>query len=164
MIRFFRGMARRVRRREAGAAFVELAVSLPVLVVVVLGTADLGRVFYYTIELTNAARAGAQYASYNSVYATQTGAITAAAQNASPDIGTFKISLSTPPNVCRCAADNGTTFGDSVVCNTTVCPVNQHMIETVTVTVTRSFTTISRFPGIPSTFTLTRTATMRVAI
>ena len=156
-------LLKRNPRGAAGAAFVELAVSLPVLVVIVIGTADLGRVFYYTMELTNAARAGAQYAAYNSALATQTAGITAAARNASPNIGSFTVSLATPPNVCRCVADDGSAFGGSVACNS-VCPIGQHMFETVTVTVTRPFTTISRFPGIPNTFTLTRTATMRVAI
>ena len=164
-IRFFRQRAstRRARGVELGAAFVELAVSLPVLVVVVIGTADLGRIFYYTISLTNAARAGAQYAAYNSVRATKNAEITAAAQAAAPNIGSFTVSLATPANVCRCAQDDGSAFGSPVTCNIT-CPAGQHMLESVTVTVTRSFSTISRFPGIPSTFTLVRTATMRVAI
>jgi Flp pilus assembly protein TadG len=154
---------------ESGAAFVELAVSLPVLVAIVLGTADLGRVFYYTIELTNAARAGAQYAGYNSVFATQGAQITAAAQNAAPNISpAVTVTFPAPgafaaPQVCRCAADDGSSFGSPVSCNS-VCPVNQHMFETVTVTVSYTFRTISMFPGLPNTLTITRTATMRVAI
>ena len=46
---------------EAGAAIIELAVSLLMLVLLLLGTVDFARVFYADIELTNAARAGAQY-------------------------------------------------------------------------------------------------------
>lgn len=158
------GRRRRARGAEAGVGLVEIAVSLPVLVLLVVGTADFGRIFYYAIELTNAARAGAQYAGYNSVQATKTAEITAAAQSAAPNIGSFSVTLSTPPNVCKCAQDSGSGQPWTAVTCNTVCPVGLHMFETVTVTATKRFSTISRFPGIPNTLTLSRTATMRVAL
>ena len=40
-------------------ALVEFALLLPILLVLILGAMDLGRVFYYKIVLTNAAREGA---------------------------------------------------------------------------------------------------------
>ena len=43
----------------------ELAVTLPLLVLVMVGAIDFARVFYMGMELTNAARAGAQYGAYN---------------------------------------------------------------------------------------------------
>ena len=56
---------RRAWASDAGSALVELAVSLPLLVLVMVGTIDFARVFYTGMELTNAARAGAQYGAYN---------------------------------------------------------------------------------------------------
>jgi len=52
-------------RRRRGAAVLELALILPVLVTIVLGCVDFGRFAYSYIAVTNAARAGAGFASYN---------------------------------------------------------------------------------------------------
>ena len=46
-------------------ALVEFALLLPLLLVLILGAMDLGRVFYFKIVLTNAAREGANYLSRN---------------------------------------------------------------------------------------------------
>ena len=56
------------RRRwtdDAGQSLVELALALPVLLLILLGLADFGRAFYYTTVITNAAREGAAYLSLN---------------------------------------------------------------------------------------------------
>lgn len=49
------------RKREYGQNILEFALVLPMLAVVVFGVLDLGRVFFATISLTNAAREGARY-------------------------------------------------------------------------------------------------------
>ena len=49
--------------RSRGQAIVELALILPVMLILVAGAIDLGRVFYSTITLANAAREGALEAS-----------------------------------------------------------------------------------------------------
>ena len=46
-------------------ALVEFALLLPILLVLILGARDLGRVFYVKTVLTNAAREGANYLSRN---------------------------------------------------------------------------------------------------
>jgi Flp pilus assembly protein TadG len=159
-----------VLRSDAGAAFVELAIALPVLVVLVVGTADFARAFYYAIELTNAARAGAQYGSYNSAQSTETALIKTAAQNAAANIGLTAGDINVA-TACMCAADDPLTTTPLLqappttpACSSTCTAGVRHMQETVTVTATKAFTTISRFPGIPNSLTLTRTATMRVAL
>lgn len=55
---------------EAGQSLVEFALALPLLLVMLLGLADLGRAFYYTSAIANAARAGAAYAASNASTAT----------------------------------------------------------------------------------------------
>lgn len=50
---------------DAGQSLVELALALPVLLIILLGLADFGRVFYYTTIITNAAREGAAYLALN---------------------------------------------------------------------------------------------------
>jgi Flp pilus assembly protein TadG len=53
----------RGRDRGAGQAFVELALILPVLLALLLGALDLGRVFYAAITVENAAKEAALRAS-----------------------------------------------------------------------------------------------------
>lgn len=48
--------------RERGQSLIEVALSLPLLLLIVIGLADFGRAYYYSIALTNAAREGAAYA------------------------------------------------------------------------------------------------------
>ena len=61
-IRAWAERAWRRGRESAGQATVELAVTLPLILTIVLGTVDLGRVYYASIATANGARAGAQYA------------------------------------------------------------------------------------------------------
>lgn len=49
----------RCRERELGQSLVELALVLPVMLVFLAGALDLGRIFYATVSLNNAAREGA---------------------------------------------------------------------------------------------------------
>lgn len=153
-------------RGERGSAFVEMAVALPILVAIFIGTADFARVFYTAMELTTAARAGAQYGAYNSVTVMQTTEITAAAQAAAPNISPITVILATPqPGVCQCALNDGTGQPWAQVACTTTCASGSHQVQSVTVQTRKTFTIISRFLPINlRTITLTRTATMRVSL
>lgn len=53
-------MTTRRRHGERGQAFIELALSIPVLILIVLGTVDLGRAFYVNLPVTGMASVGAQ--------------------------------------------------------------------------------------------------------
>ncbi len=56
-------IARRFWRSERGTQFVELAIVLPVMVVLFAGVAEFGRFFYTYTTLAKATRAGARYIS-----------------------------------------------------------------------------------------------------
>ncbi len=145
------------RASESGAALVELAVALPVLVAVLVGTADFARVFYTSIQLTNAARAGAQYGA--------TGKTAAEIQTAAAaSVSITGITFPTPPTVtCECAT-TGAVF-TTIACSTpaaSACTSGSFRVLTVSVTVQKTFTTIAPYPGIPHTLTLTRSA--RIAL
>ena len=52
-------------RRQSGTVSVEMAAMLPILIVLTLGAVDLGRLFYVTVAVANAARADVSYGSLN---------------------------------------------------------------------------------------------------
>lgn len=55
------------RASERGQSLVELALCLPLLILILLGVLDFGRVFNAYIVITNAARNGAYYGSMHSL-------------------------------------------------------------------------------------------------
>lgn len=55
-------------RERKGQALVEFALVLPLLLLIVFGVLDLGRAFYVSVVLANAAREGARYASRHPDY------------------------------------------------------------------------------------------------
>lgn len=72
------GMLRTVRCQplaysKRGQAIVETALLLPILMFLTMGSADLGRVFYYSIAITNAAREAARAGTYYDPTATPPG-------------------------------------------------------------------------------------------
>src|SRR5687768_5746312 len=58
-------MTLRIGRRRQGQSLVELGVALPFVLLLMLGTLDLGRMFFDYIELRNGVREAAAYGSRN---------------------------------------------------------------------------------------------------
>jgi Flp pilus assembly protein TadG len=148
-----------------GAALVELAISLPLVLLIFVITIDFARVFYESIALTNAARAGAQYGSSTAARSGDLAGMQMVAMTAVNTAGVTAVATRS----CQCASDSGVFSATTPVANdcTTApalsCPAN-HRVITVTVTTSKTFTTImSNFPGVPNSLDLTRTATLRVA-
>jgi Flp pilus assembly protein TadG len=56
---------RKINERRTGQSIIELALMLPVLLLLVVGVIDLGRVFFSYQAVVNAAREGARYAAMN---------------------------------------------------------------------------------------------------
>ncbi|HAF10804.1 MAG TPA: hypothetical protein DCK98_12090 [Chloroflexi bacterium] len=56
-----RDSSRDIFGRDTGQSLVEVALALPLLLLILLGVADLGRAFYYTTAVASAARQGAAY-------------------------------------------------------------------------------------------------------
>jgi Flp pilus assembly protein TadG len=144
-------------RSARGAALVEFVVALPVLLAVLIGTIDLGRVFYMAMAVTNAARAGAQYGAHSVMRSGDTSGMEAAATAAAAHIGPVS---AVAVRTCECAPDSGATFTTASCTGT--CPSGQHLVIVVTVTTSRTFNTFARFPGIPHTLAVTRASRLRV--
>jgi Flp pilus assembly protein TadG len=142
-----------------------LAVALPVLVVVFVGAIDFARVFYTSMALTNAARAGVQYGAHDAIRSADTVGMKSTAESATGVGGITAV----PTRTCQCATEGGTIpFSDTSplnTCSPTACSglSGTHLVVTVSVTTSKTFTTImSGVPGIPGSVSLSRTATMRV--
>lgn len=128
-------------KRRRGAAAVELAVLLPLLMFLFVIAIDYGRIFYYSLTLENCARNGAVFGSNVSNYSTPYSSIQQAAIADGANL--------TPP----------LTTDDVAVANGNDADNN----PTVTVTVSYSFRTITGYPGLPRTVNLSRSLAMRVA-
>jgi Flp pilus assembly protein TadG len=151
-------------RSEHGAALVELAVSLPVVLLVFVITIDFARVFYLSIALTNAARAGAQYGSSTLARSGDTTGMETTATSAVNTTGVSAVAS----RLCQCASDTGVFSSTSPTANDCTTPAavscaGNHRVITVTVTTTKTFTTLVNFPGVPSSLSVSRNATLRVA-
>jgi Flp pilus assembly protein TadG len=139
-------------RSEHGASLVEMAILLPLFVLLLLVAVDAGRAFYLAIEVAGAARSAAIYGSRNP---TDTTGMETAAQDDAPDVP--NLSVGTPSYGCECA--DGT--GYSANCATTpTCPGNNEVYR-VNVTVTGTYTPLFPWPGIPSSISLSSSASMR---
>ena len=80
-----RKVLRSLSKREDGASMIELAIVLPVLLLLFVGAAELGRMFYTYTTLAKATKVGARYLSTSnfagSSDATERAAATTAAKN-----------------------------------------------------------------------------------
>jgi Flp pilus assembly protein TadG len=141
-------------RSERGAALMELALTLPLLIVLLVGVFDFARTFYMASLLTNAARAGAQYGTQ---VAFSAAGVKAQAEAASPQISPYTVD--TPVQACFCTTDTGASTSHS--CDTACSLASEHLTTFVTVTTRKTFDTVMRFPGIPSSLTVERSVTMR---
>jgi Flp pilus assembly protein TadG len=116
-----------------------MAVLLPFLALMFVIAVDFARVFYYSLTIENAARNGALYAS--DPIAAARSPYTSLQQAALADTS----NLTPPPSV---SSSQGVDPSGNAY---------------VTVTVSWPFATVTRYPGIPSPLTLSRTVQMRVA-
>ena len=138
------------------------------LLLIIVGAAELGRLAYAAIEVNNAARAGVAYAAQSHTTANDTSSIQlaatkeAATQDAA-DIGGLTVTVS---QSCSCESSAGvmTSFAscDKTVTNLTTCPSPSRIVEYVQVQTSASVNTLFHLPGIPNTVTMQGNANMRV--
>lgn len=89
---------------HSGQSLVEFAFTLPLLLVILLGAVDLGRVYFAYMTVVNASREGARYAATNSTNATDTAGITTRANNEASGIITLGSVTPSCPSGCASGA------------------------------------------------------------
>jgi Flp pilus assembly protein TadG len=137
-------------RSECGSSLVEMAVIMPVLLLILFGAVDFGRAYYLSIELGGAARSGAIYGSQ---YPTDTTGMGNAAKLDAPDVPGFGSSISWG---CECSDGSGRVANCSSMpfCSTNI-------VYYVTVKTTAAYSTLFPWPGVPSSIALASSSTMR---
>ena len=129
-------------RGDRGQALVELALIAPILIILMLGVIDYGRVYFAYISVTNGARIGADYAAAGPAEAADTAAIKAAALGDTTNL--LNQSPTNPEVTVTTANDSqGRLYAD--------------------VTMTYTFTTLFPWPGLPTSINVERTVRSRVA-
>lgn len=179
-------MLKHFLRNKSGSALVELALTAPVLMFMLIASAELARIAYYAIEVQNAARAGAAYgaASTQNAFGPASAAnMEQAAENDVPNITDLTFQPA-PTTACVCETTNssggisysptsGTASCSSMTSCTAVDGVNgstktDHTIEYVVINTRVTVKTMFHygFPAwglaLPSSFTLNGYAQMRV--
>jgi Flp pilus assembly protein TadG len=94
--------------RERGQSIVELALALPILLIVLLGLLDLGRAYYVLVALEDMAAEGATYAAIHPGDVAEIQTRTAAASSGLVEVDTSAVLFECP----TCAG--GPSGGDSV--------------------------------------------------
>jgi Flp pilus assembly protein TadG len=137
---------------EEGSALIELAVGLTICTTLILGAAEFGRLAYAGIEVSNAARAGAQYGSQSRTLAADLTNITTAATQDAPDVSGISATAS---YFCQCSNGGAST------CAVTDCSTSR-IVEYVQVNTSAAVSPGIYVPGLPRSYTLTGKAVMRV--
>lgn len=138
-------------KSERGQALTELAVSIPLLLVLMLGIIEVGTVAFASISVSDAAMAAVQYGTLKPTSAADTVGIQNAASTDAPNLPiTTTSSLS-----CICSDGSAST------CQSTDCPGAN--IETIlTVDTQTTVYPVIRVPGLPNSFTLRGQAIQKV--
>jgi Flp pilus assembly protein TadG len=141
--------------RERGQSLVELAFVVPLLLLLLVGIVEIGRFAFYSILVSNAARAGAQYGAQSLAAAADSPGISTAAKNDGQGGTGLTVTSS---QKCGCS---GATL--SATCPATLCVLPNHPLVYVHVQVVGAFPSLFRYPGLPASINVTSVEEMRVA-
>lgn len=151
-------------RRQSGQSLLELAFLVPVLLLLALGVIEVGRYAYIGILVGNAARAGAAYGTQSLPQSVDTVGITTAADNDFQNNGQSVSTLTITSAVsCGCDGNGSLAAAACTGAGAGTC-ASGHWVVILSVTASGTFASLFNYPGIPSSVTLSRTSSMRVAL
>jgi Flp pilus assembly protein TadG len=139
-----------------GQSFVELAIGVGTLSLLLLLACDFGRMYYTYVTVSNAARSGAQFGAESLINAANSSGIISAVDNDTSNI----MLASGSPTVSQCTCVSTAT-------TVSICPTSYDCSDNpgatyVTVTVAAPFTTLGKYPGLSNPVTLSSTTEMQV--
>ena len=133
------------------SSLIEVAIICPVCILLLVGSVDFGLGFYTAIEVSSAAQAGA---SYGIQQPADTAGIQAAAKLDAPNVLGMTTAVATG---CECS--DGTRVVVGCVSAPTSCGAN--VVNYVQVTTNSTYTSLMKYPGIATTFSLQGIARIR---
>jgi Flp pilus assembly protein TadG len=137
-------------RSTRGGAALELAVIFPVLLLLLIGVIDYGRVFFTSVIVANAARAGAEWGARDPANALNTAGIIAFAQADGQEAGV----VATTRRYCECGT------GVAHDC-TSFCTGGAAPDVWVEVTARKTVSMFLPYPGLPRNVGIVRTSAFR---
>ena len=142
----------RSTHNRRGGALLELAVVMPVLILLAVGVADYARAYKTSVAVVNAAAAATQVGARSAGASGDTAAMTS---QAIADASPVTLDTVTSSRFCRCS--NGSTPACTGSCSGYGVP--QVFVQ---VRVRKNYAMLFRYPGLPATIAVMRTATLRV--
>lgn len=133
----------------------ELAIIMPLLLALTVGIIEIGRLAYYSFEVSDAARAGAQFGTQTLGDAESDANVRQAAQNNAQDMPGLAVSRQLS---CVCPGTGAVTGRD---CGSQITGCSYPLVY-LTVTTSYPLSPLFHYPGIPDTFNLTGASTMPV--
>jgi Flp pilus assembly protein TadG len=137
---------------ERGQALLETAITMPLLLLMLLGAFELARVAYAATEVTNAARAAAQYGAMNGGGFLDTSGMLAAANADAGNLSGLSWVSGYPTVACSCS---GTTQDAS--CPSGKSPsgcASSQLLVTVNVQLKFQMSSVLKVPGFPTNYTV----------
>lgn len=139
---------------QAGNSLLEVALMMPMFTTLIVGAAEFTRLAYAEIEVTSAARSGAEYGAQTRATAADLTGIQNEAVASSPDVTNLQATAST---FCTCSD------GTSITCSSAGTSCSARISEYVQVNTSASIDPLFHVPGLPTTYTLSGIAVQRVA-
>ena len=150
-------------RCETGQSLVELALTVPLLFLLLVGGAELARMAYYGIAVENAAHSAALYAAQDTATASDITNITAVADSAAANIGgSNTLQITSVTNSCTCFDPVAGTNSAMASCSA-ACPAPDTIIQYVQVNTKATANPLFKYPGLEgNTFSVYGSSTMAV--
>lgn len=150
-----------VRDARRGNAAVEMAIAVPVLMAMVFGAIDFGRVHFEAMVVKNATAIGSFYGAQSMQYATNSTGIQAAATGDAGGVDGFSV---TNDILCQCLNANGDfdSGATQASCGTADCGAYGVPRVYVRTRAQNTFSTLGWYPGVPQDTAMDMTGWVRV--
>lgn len=142
----------RTVRAAGGQSAVELAMAIPILLLLLLGAVEMGRMYYASLTADDAARAGVEYGAQSLATASDINGMETTAVNDSKDVSGM---TATASQWCECGDGTKKTCGDAM------CSSGTESVY-VEVDTQMQFHTLLNYPGITSSVSIAGRAIRRV--
>ena len=151
---------RRTQQPKArrGVMTVELAITTPLLMLMMVGAADFARVFYHAIEVANASATGAFWGSGSTLKSATSGTIQTVAEDDAADLQNLRVKSEI---FCDCPGNNQGLKG-RIDCINEDCGLYGSPRVYSRVVVQQQFEPMIPWPGIPNPVSVSRESYFRV--